>query len=515
MPIDVCKDSDPRNTGSIGNYDSDQESDTEYETDAASDFDPEDFSKYVDKKHLKRYYETNCFTTIVPIVDRREVKKETKTHVVVISHKYDPKYKQVLKRYCSESASWKDYCDEFKGFYYPYLKTFINWPKQKTTNSDHKPDSPYYSVTSCQSKITTPYKPQKFYNLFGFKSRYHRLFTPARQVKFFCPPEEQQQVVFEDSSPLFSNKEKVKPIRYKYDFLNSSDVLTNSTNVALHYDSDLDPCSSLSSDSYSESECESDATVIYDTKSYNFSSRNFEDETDPFVEQVSEMNHKIKVEHGDGLRQLVSSDLSDLVDDFDLDLALKKCHEEGDWNDKSFIENKFSLQNRPLDFSNSTRTKTLKSALSTLENRKMETVYKLNQQFKMVKQLCFNFLKTFRTIQKNSERNKYKGNLEITFHSGKKLPRKVAMHVSKLQNELHSTSDKDENLEPNSAEIDSAESSSSNDKRMSIHPSSDVKQEDRDIDIIFPDLFKKHQCKICGKKYTDKRSFQCHIQSHS
>ena len=134
VPIDAClRSDDPKNTGSIGNYNSDNKSDTEYDTDAASEFDPVEYSKYVDKKHLKRYYETNCFTTIVPIVDCWELKEE-KTNFVVISHKYDPKYNQVLKRHCSESASWKDYCDEFKGFHYPYLKTFINWPKQKTTN---------------------------------------------------------------------------------------------------------------------------------------------------------------------------------------------------------------------------------------------------------------------------------------------------------------------------------------------------------------------------------------------
>ena len=164
----------------------------------------------------------------------------------------------------------------------------------------------------------------------------------------------------------------------------------------MHYESQLDTCSSLSG--YSDSDCESDATVIYDSKSYNLSSRIFEDETDPFCQQVSDMNHKIKLEHGDehGLRQLLSSDLSDLVDDFDLDSALKKCREEGDWKDKSFAGNKFSLKNRPLNFSNSTRTKTLKSALNSVENRKLETVYKLNEQFKMVKQLQLNFLKQSR-----------------------------------------------------------------------------------------------------------------------
>ena len=89
------------------------------------------------------------------------------------------------------------------------------------------------------------------------------------------------------------------------------------------------------------------------------------------------------------------------------------------------------------------------------------------------------------------------------------MPQKVAMNVSKLQNELHSTSSKDENLEPHpddtSAEMDIAdEPCSSSDKGTSMNPSSDVKQEETDMDIIFPDLFKNINAKYVEKNTLTK-----------
>ena len=127
---------------------------------------------------------------------------------------------------------------------------------------DHNIFSPFYCVHVWKQQTSASLKEERYYTLFSLKERYHKLFTPWTQVKFFCCPSEQVTEVNLDSSVLFAKRKKADVIRYKYNFLNSNEQEIKTSN-GVECDSEQ---IEISSDDVSD--VNSENTVIYNGCSY-------------------------------------------------------------------------------------------------------------------------------------------------------------------------------------------------------------------------------------------------------
>ena len=140
-PLDSDSDSDDvgefkTNTDDTAEYSS-CSNDTEFEGDVQLDWNDENYNDFVSKKHWENYCATNSFTVMIPMIDRCRESPQPIVSNIVIRHKHDLNRKPALKRYCSYHRT--NTTDKiFPRIYYKPTRTFLNWPGEYFTHTDHR-----------------------------------------------------------------------------------------------------------------------------------------------------------------------------------------------------------------------------------------------------------------------------------------------------------------------------------------------------------------------------------------
>ena len=260
---------------------------------------------------------------------------------------------------------------------------FLNWPGEYFTQTDHRLNSPFFCIKNWKKETSAPAKETKFFTLFAVKERYHKLFTPGAQLKFYCSPDEQIHCDNLDSSVLFSKRKTKEALRYKNSFLTNASTDSPKNNCTTEFQ-DIGNSSDVSD--YA-SEANSKDTIIYDELSYKNSVKNYSDDSDDFLADINNMHHKIKTDHADALKKLMTSPLSDIIDDPALNVELKNCREDGNWQKRVITPQQFSVRNNPFVVSNEVRRNELQSAYKNVESLRIDTVLKLNKHYNVMTKL--------------------------------------------------------------------------------------------------------------------------------
>ena len=287
---------------------------------------------------------------IVIIKDRHLVDSDV-FHTLVINHKHSLDKKNTGTKYYSYRNN-SNISDFFTGIFYNATNCYVNWPGECVGTCDHQSTNPFYIVCDWKNNTSAPIRKEKFYTLCAIKEQYRKLFTPANQSKVYFPPSEQCRDVNVDSSVLFSSRTYNKPVRYKYLFLtdllgersdNFDDTVPQPNGREIgdvrHYDDNVqyDECSDTT-ETESDDEINgtfSDDTLLYDKSSY----KDTEDclnksDSDVFFGTIKRMHRKVKSEHHDAIKKLMTSDLSKIVDDAVLTQELANCREDGNWHQR-------------------------------------------------------------------------------------------------------------------------------------------------------------------------------------
>ena len=243
-------------------------SDTEFEDDVQLDWNEENYNDVIDKKHWENYCAAKYYTVIIPIFDRSIECGKCTVRNMVINYKHDLNRKPQLKRYYCEQPNNNITNKLFSRIFYSPTKTFVYWPGEYLTPPDHKQNSPLYCIDDWKRQMSAPIKEPKFYTLFAVKERYHKLFNPGLQLKFYCNPQDQIDCNNLDSSVLFLAKTRTHATRYKYSFLNHDRESKVDGHNEVNCDHEFHEAPSDISDGYI-SDGNSEDTIIYDEWSYN------------------------------------------------------------------------------------------------------------------------------------------------------------------------------------------------------------------------------------------------------
>ena len=180
-----------------------------------------------------------------------------------------------------------------------------------------------------------------------------------------------------DSSALFSKRKETRPFWYKYSFLskNSSDEKVKFDDIDeeksdTEIEQDIDGiCSDddlINDDSsykqVTENSGDSNDTVLLDKLSYQITQHGLSTEnTSEFFCKINRMHRKLKSEHHDAIKKLMTCDLSEIVDDRALSQELANCHEDGNWHKQIRKGQQISVRTGPFVVSNAARKKELQS----------------------------------------------------------------------------------------------------------------------------------------------------------
>ena len=102
---------------------------------------------------------------------------------------------------------------------------------------------------------------------------------------------------------------------------------------------------------------------------------------------INKMHRKIKVEHHDAIKKLMTSDLAEIIDDPALNQEIKNCREDGNWHKRIVKGERISVRTGLFFVSNVIHKKELQSAYRNIESLRIQTVIKLNKQFDLLKTL--------------------------------------------------------------------------------------------------------------------------------
>ena len=98
----IGSDSDSHSESESSEKFSSYTSDTEYEGEVHLGWNCDDFNEFVNNKHWKNYCDTQFYTTILQIEDRR-VKDEKVVHNLVLHHKHSVEKKLTWEKYYCDS----------------------------------------------------------------------------------------------------------------------------------------------------------------------------------------------------------------------------------------------------------------------------------------------------------------------------------------------------------------------------------------------------------------------------
>ena len=320
---------------------SEAKSDTEFEGEITLEWHHADYSNFVSSKYMSMYLESKLSTIIITIIDHHQKNWEKYPKVFYLPIIYKPKLnaKQQLKRYCGHSDRKTIVDDIFTSVPYDVLTTNVKWPGVVPRPTQYPSVSPFYCLNEHKSLTTPLHKEQQFYNLFALKLKFHKLYTcPGKNLKFCCHPSEQWTDFKVDSSALFRKHPKQPVLRFNYKFLES----TKNPNAISEQDA-TSISRDQSSNSNSEStDIESDSTIIYDSKSYLRSSAPLSSDRDlVFFKQTETMHCKILTKHSVAMKNLMSNELQEIIDDDDINMHISqlKCTD----GQQNKVTDRFSL----------------------------------------------------------------------------------------------------------------------------------------------------------------------------
>ena len=499
LPLDSDTDSENDVSEQFSMY----SSDTGFESDINVVCETENFNDIVDKKHRRLYCDVACYTVVVSIKDRHADSNGGVGNNLVISYKHDINRHQNLKWYCYEVKEKKNNDQYFSGIFYPPTRCYVHWPGQLLKEADHNSLSPFYCVHNWTDLTSAPLKKEKFYTLFCVKKRYHKLFTPNSQWLFYCAPSDQSNCVDVDSSSLFPHKDRTYPIRLKYEFLSAAKQ-SDKCDETCSTESVTDNIE-LQSKSEDISEAESDDTVFYDYE-----------ETDMFFTKLTKMHRTENKQDSDVMKRLMSSKLEDIIDNPALNLELQNCKSDGDWRHRIVKPERFSVRTRPLVVSNEVQRKELQCAYNNVESLKMQTVMKLNKCYGLLTGLCEDYFKLSKESDSLMDELNARNSFAFVTNTGLKLNHQMKFKATKLEDKISEKNVsiiKEEN-NVNNGVVDGAlpqagKSNSTEETKMEV--SECEMCDDTDLSVAHSDM---DDSKFC-KRYVDKRSFECHIKSHT
>ena len=312
-------------------------------------------------------------------------------------------------------------------------------------------------------------------------------------------------------------------MRYKFDFLNDTCVQKENSETYGNASQDVYSSENLTSDECDSfvSDTESDSMIIYDDSSYDHvDTVRFSVSSNDvnFFRDLNKMDKLVKNQESVGLKTLVKDDISSIIDDPALTFELNHLESKGNSDGGTVLPTCFSVNSKPFVISNSVRKKNLKKAKERIGRSKMDTLFLLNQQIKIITKLHDKYMDFCLQEEKIQRELNVRDTLDIAAAKGCKLPCKIAMKCDQLQQkaciqiQAVSTSKEMDICQPSTSKETSA---------SSIKPClPSVKTEDTDMsstahELIPPHVLKKHQCALCGKRYADKWSFESHLEKHT
>ena len=133
--------------------------------------------------------------------------------------------------------------------------------------------------------------------------------------------------------------------------------------------------------------------LIEDCSSYHTSENTCNQDADEFFCEINRMHRKVKAEHHAAIRKLMSSDISEIIDDPGLNQELANCREDGNWHKRVLKPQRISVRTGPFYISNISRKKELESAYNNIESLRIQTVIKLNKHYDLLKTLRQNYFR--------------------------------------------------------------------------------------------------------------------------
>ena len=225
------------------------------------------------------------------------------------------------------------------------------------------------------------------------------------------------------------------------------------------------------------------------------------------------MHRKLKSEHNDAIKKLMTCDLSEIVDDRALSQELANCREDGNWHEQIRKGQWISVRTGPFVVSNAARKKELQSAYNNIESLRIQTVIKLNKHYDLMKTLRCDYFKLTQESEHLMSEINAQESFDLVTKAGMSLNREMKFKMTKLQDELVEKLPKMECDDDNAMEVGNI----SQDRSKSV---SEIKEEllssdegghmdfkmetcsSDDSDVILPArVFKRFKCKFCNKRY--------------
>ena len=211
------------------------------------------------------------------------------------------------------------------------------------------------------------------------------------------------------------------------------------------------------------------------------------------------------------MRMLLNTNVTDMISDANLRDDLQDFKKYIPSNKK--IKPVKHIQSSVQRFNEYSRLSSLKRKLSTHKNRKKQivnnisylvnTVAKLEQEYSLLDRESSDI---------TDEIYKRETFLTVGSKATGKLPRKVGMQMSSLCSELATINDKPHVKDPAQQSPSTSTSTIVQPSTSSVAVKSEPNVNERGIlSMAQPE----HRCTLCGKEYTDKRSFSDHIAGHT
>ena len=194
----------------------------------------------------------------------------------------------------------------------------------------------------------------------------------------------------------------------------------------------------------SNDEISSDDTIIDDDSSYDRVENTQNVSTGDFFCEINRMHRKIKSDHHAAIKKLMTSDLSEIIDDAGLNQQLANYREDGNWHKRVFKQQRISVKTGPVYVSNAVRKKELESAYNSIESIRIQAVIKLNKHFDLMKNLRQHYFR----LTKESEHLMNEINARESFAvtgTGTKISREMKFKATKLKDKLLAKDEKVKN----------------------------------------------------------------------
>ena len=530
----------------------DSESDTEFEDSESSDTSASDSDlEPIDICDISRHYYAEVFKLFQHFV----LKKDVIGYTVV----FDPITDTCINRQVLISEDyWENIYGNFVPLHVKGQPDLLHWPGY-TQKSDHDKSSPFYVVKLryFRQVLEQPERALRDRKVKQNRKRpgFRKLYTEKK--RFICDPNLVcPENIHYTSSVLYPkvykhsfpdknlNQQHVHSDRKKFQrtvdkvlkFPVKSDVKLT---LKEESDSDSDSCYSRYDDTEgSDTEYVSDESDTADLKSdikpkqesdieYDSDTADLKSDIKPKQDSDTESyapsdylddtDHKMGIDSKSSaltpqMKMLLNTDVKNIISDANLKDDLQDFAKYIPTPKIKPVKQIIPSVER---FNPYSRLSSLKRKLSTHKHRKKQIVNNISFLFNTVAKLEQEYsLLDRESSDITDEIYKRETFLTVGSKATGKLPRKVAMQMSSLCSELATINDKPHVKDP-------AQQSPSTSTSTLVQPSTSsiaVKSEPNDGGLaggILPMVQPVHRCTLCGKEYTDKRSFSDHIAGHT